>query len=701
MPGSRNRESGSFFARIARNPKLSAKSNVANDCSKLDGRQASFDWSMRGSIWLKWVRQPSSDLEFLWNRFVLCPISQSAATDEQVKTISDQQLLRAYAERRSEAAFAELVRRHIDLVHSAAFRMLNDLHLAKDVTQGVFVALAKDAGKLMDHPVLSGWLHRTARNIAAQIIRTETRRRTRERKASTMYESPETDASWKEIAPHLDAALADLSEADRDALLLRYYENKSANHMAAILGISAEAAQKRVSRAVGRLRENFAKRGITAGVAGLVGVISANAVQVAPAGLAAIISTTVCAGPVSVLTKLLTMTTIQKALAAAAVVALVSGAAFYRYQGLPNTLESGAASFEPDVSSDRATSRRTEALTEQLARMKNAKTSVDRKKELERLKLRWIETGGGNDKLPEQDALAKESAELLMCSTEMIELLKFLTSNEFGYAESAIDSEVKALFGTSRAAEARQLLTELPETAEVVGERRYKELGKPYRDHWSKAAGRTCPEDQFESFRTALNCKSCAVEALYGRNQMLMGSDPEAAFKSSLDALKSGTPSISGRHGVMELFEGELPVGIDFAKLEQQLPTDWPNEEADRASGEEDAMTAIRGKLFWSWAKIAPVAAANHVLANPDRLAPGLMEDIVGGYSSYRHDNDIIVWVSTFAEGPYFDSAASSAAIYARGQPGIEELIAKIKDPKLREAAEKQVKVPQTDPNTR
>ena len=207
-----------------------------------------------------------------------------------MNALSDPQLLRAYAERRSEAAFAELVRRHIDFVHSAALRMVNDSHLAKDVTQGVFVALAKDANKLTERPVLSGWLHRTARNIAAQAIRTEVRRRNREQEAATMNELPETEAAWEEIAPHLDAALADLSEPDRDAVLLRYFENKPAQEMAAILGISAEAAQKRVSRAVEKLRENFAKRGITAGTAGLASVISANAVQAAPVGLAVTVS---------------------------------------------------------------------------------------------------------------------------------------------------------------------------------------------------------------------------------------------------------------------------------------------------------------------------------------------------------------------------------------------------------------------------
>lgn len=226
---------------------------------------------------------------------------------------SDSQLLRAYTERRCEVAFAELVRRHIDLVHSAAIRMVNDPHLAKDVAQGVFVALAKDAAKLAAHPVLSGWLHRTTRNIAAQTVRTEVRRRNREKQVAAMNESPESDTVWEEIAPHLDAALVDLSEPDRDAVLLRYFENKPAQEMATILGITAEAAQKRVSRAVERLRENFAKRGLTAGAVGLASAISANAVQAAPAGLAATISSASIAGTMAT-AKILTMTLIQKSI---------------------------------------------------------------------------------------------------------------------------------------------------------------------------------------------------------------------------------------------------------------------------------------------------------------------------------------------------------------------------------------------------
>ena len=207
-------------------------------------------------------------------------------------------MLRDYAERRSETAFAEVVRRHVDLVYSAALRMVGDTHLAEDVTQAVFMALAQRAGQLANRPVLCGWLHLTARNLAANAVRSDVRRRMREQEAAAMNEllSAEADTLWEQIAPQLDAALGELNEADRDAVLLRYFEKKSAQEMAVILGSSAEAAQKRVSRAVERLRESFAKRNVTIGASGLIVLITVNAVQSAPAGLAVAISTAALAG---------------------------------------------------------------------------------------------------------------------------------------------------------------------------------------------------------------------------------------------------------------------------------------------------------------------------------------------------------------------------------------------------------------------
>jgi RNA polymerase sigma factor (sigma-70 family) len=234
---------------------------------------------------------------------------------------TDSQLLCAYAEHRSEPAFAELVRRHLDFVYSAALRMVCDSHLAKDVTQCAFLALAKNAAQLTDRPVLSGWLHRTAHNIAAQTVRSDVRRRAREQEAAAMNELHEPDAVWEDIAPHLDDALGELSEADRDALLLRYFEGKSARQIALTLGTSEDAAQKRVSRAVERLREFLAKRGATVGGSGLVVVISAHAVQAAPVGLATAISTaaalagtSLAATATATATKAIAMTNLQKAI---------------------------------------------------------------------------------------------------------------------------------------------------------------------------------------------------------------------------------------------------------------------------------------------------------------------------------------------------------------------------------------------------
>jgi RNA polymerase sigma factor (sigma-70 family) len=250
---------------------------------------------------------------------------------------TDQQLLREYTQLGAEGAFSELVRRHVDLVYSAALRMVRDAHVAEDVTQGVFVALSRSAGQLTERPVLSGWLHRTTQNLAANAVRSDVRRRAREQEAAAMNDllSTEPGAGWEEIAPHLDAALGELSEPDRDALLLRYFERKSAREMAQTLGTSEEAAQKRVSRAVDRLRELLAKRGVTASVSGLVVLLSANAVQAAPVGLALSITASATAAGTALAgltattaAKTLAMTTLQKVLIATTLAAAI-GAGTY------------------------------------------------------------------------------------------------------------------------------------------------------------------------------------------------------------------------------------------------------------------------------------------------------------------------------------------------------------------------------------
>ena len=233
---------------------------------------------------------------------------------------TDQQLLCDYAERQSESAFAALVQRYTDLVYSAALRMVCDPDAAKDVTQSVFLVLARNARQLAERPALTGWLHGTTRNLAAKVVRSDVSRRVREQEAATMNQllSTEADATWEQIAPQFDEALGELSDLDREALMLRYFKNQDFRTVGTLLGISDDAAQKRVSRALERLREFLARRGVTVGASGLAVVISAKAVQAAPAGLALAISSPAFAsaagaGTTLTLLKIMSMTKVQLA----------------------------------------------------------------------------------------------------------------------------------------------------------------------------------------------------------------------------------------------------------------------------------------------------------------------------------------------------------------------------------------------------
>src|SRR4051812_41362553 len=156
---------------------------------------------------------------------------------------TDQELLREYAVEGSEGAFSEVVRRYLDLVFSAALRLVGNAQLAEDVSQKVFLALAKNASQLAGRSVLSGWLHCTTRNLSANAVRYEVRLHAREREAATMNEllAGNEEEAWEAIAPHLDTALGELSEGERDAVLLRYFQRLTTPEMARVLGISVEA----------------------------------------------------------------------------------------------------------------------------------------------------------------------------------------------------------------------------------------------------------------------------------------------------------------------------------------------------------------------------------------------------------------------------------------------------------------------------
>jgi RNA polymerase sigma factor (sigma-70 family) len=253
---------------------------------------------------------------------------------------SDAQLLSDYTERGHEAAFGEIVTRYTDLVYSAALRQVESADLAADIAQSVFGDLARKARsvseRLTAEASLAGWLHRSTRYAALNHLRDTRRRQTNERQAmEQLLINSESVPDWELIRPALDEALDSLGDEDRDAVLLRYFKNLDFRGVGFALGMSDDAAQKRVSRAVEHLREFFSKRKVTIGASGLAAIISANAVQAAPVGLAVTISAAALAGTavsastiIAATAKTIAMTTLQKNLIAATV-AVLAGAGIY------------------------------------------------------------------------------------------------------------------------------------------------------------------------------------------------------------------------------------------------------------------------------------------------------------------------------------------------------------------------------------
>ena len=199
--------------------------------------------------------------------------------------VEDLTLLRVYAAEKSEEAFRTVVDRYVALVYSAALRQTRDPHLAEEVTQAVFIVLARKAGSLRPGTILAGWLFRTTRFAAARAIRGEQRRRMRVQEAAHMNVEPGEETAWEDIAPVLDEALARLGEKERHAVLLRFFERKEFKEVGSAIGSSEDAAKKRVSRSLEKLRVFLVRRGVALSVTALGTVLMQNAVQAAPAGL--------------------------------------------------------------------------------------------------------------------------------------------------------------------------------------------------------------------------------------------------------------------------------------------------------------------------------------------------------------------------------------------------------------------------------
>jgi RNA polymerase sigma factor (sigma-70 family) len=255
-------------------------------------------------------------------------------------TPSDSELLRDYAERGSESAFTEIVKRYMDMVYSVALRQVGSPDLAKDAAQSVFIDLARKARELSRDRVsemrLAGWLFQGVRYACRSLLRQARRREARERLACevAMTDSNVPD-SWELIQPILDDALGELRASDRDLLVLRFFQKRDFKSLSATFSLSENAMQQRVGRALEKLRKILRRRGVVTTAAGLAATLSAQSVTAAPLGLAGAVAAAAFLAPAATtasipLIQILTMTTLKKTLIST-LLASVLGVGLYQY----------------------------------------------------------------------------------------------------------------------------------------------------------------------------------------------------------------------------------------------------------------------------------------------------------------------------------------------------------------------------------
>ncbi|MGO8678218.1 MAG: RNA polymerase sigma factor [Limisphaerales bacterium] len=329
-------------------------------------------------------------------------------------TANDHDLLGEFTREHAQDAFTALVDRHMNLVYSAALRQVRSPQLAEEVSQTVFTLLARNAPKLKSDTILSAWLYQVTRNTAIDVIRSEARRQAREQIAFQMSDMNDTSPGWTRIEPLLDEAMQSLDATDRTAILLRYFENKSLREVGEALGASEDAAQKRVQRAVERLRDFLVQRKVTVGASGLAVLLAANAVQAAPSGLAAAVAAVAASAPISTsaavaITKTIAMTTLQKSIIAAMVAGAV-GAGIYQARVASNlrgqvqalkqqqeqqvALSNQARELQRDR--DRATNALAALVNENAARKKGTNEVLKLRGEVGRLRQENAELGATN-----------------------------------------------------------------------------------------------------------------------------------------------------------------------------------------------------------------------------------------------------------------------------------------------------------------
>jgi RNA polymerase sigma factor (sigma-70 family) len=376
-----------------------------------------------------------------------------------------QKLLADYVQDGSEAAFRELVTRYVDFIYSAALRLVGgDAHRAQDVTQMVFVDLSRQAKTLSPEVMLGGWLHRHTCFVAAKTMRGERRRLFRERQSVEM--NTHTDQSgeiFSRIAPDLDEAINELDEKDREAILLRFFEQHDFGRIGEHLGSTEDAARMRVNRALEKLEALLKRRGVTSTVAALSLMLLAEAVQSAPAGFVATISaaagTGISASSAITTTKIIAMTTLQKFIVTA-IVAAAAGAGVYEarqaahWRDEYNKLQQSQSEDLQRLQREKdAETQRLAALNGEMAKMKtNGSELLKLREKLTRLS---ADEDAGMKKWASRVALLKQKLEQM--PNRKIPELQFATEKD--WAEAAWNADLDTEDGV------RQALSKLREQA--------------------------------------------------------------------------------------------------------------------------------------------------------------------------------------------------------------------------------------------
>ena len=357
----------------------------------------------------------------------------------EMQTKTDAQLLREYADTGSETAFSELVSRHADLVYSAALRQVIEPDFARDVAQSVFADLARKAKSLSGNIVLAGWLYRSTRFAALTFLRNERRRQNRERQAMQVLDPPgESSPDWDRIRPVLDEAMANLGDADRDALVLRYFKNEDLRTVGIALGTSEDAAQKRVTRALEKLRAFLLRHGVTLSSAALATALTGSAVQAAPAALAgtlsaAVVGAAAAAGSTFNLLNFMSMTKLKAGLFSAAIVV---GA------GTPILVQQNSLSrLRSENQELREQSQQLEQFRSENQQVAGLRADAE---ELRRLREEVAELHRLRAEVAQLRREKEDQARLQGENTRLNEQLKALTSHELQVQAALIDSSVKA-----------------------------------------------------------------------------------------------------------------------------------------------------------------------------------------------------------------------------------------------------------------